>query len=213
VSQPISLKDAERKVFRTATNDGLWDMFLGCFFIMFSVAPLLSARLGDFWSSAVFLPVWGLLYLAIRQIRKRVILPRVGYVIFGETRRAALGRLSFLMLVVNLLALVLGILAALNYRSIPGQLTSMAFGLMLLLGFSFAAYVLNLPRLYLYGLLAGLSPLVGEWLFSRGLTTHHGFPVTFGAVAGVMILIGLGLFVQLLRSYPAPENGLPGRQA
>ncbi len=213
MSQPISLKDAERKVFRTATNDGLWDMFLGCFFIMFSVAPLLSARLGDFWSSAVFLPVWGLLYLAIRQIRKRVILPRVGYVIFGETRRAALGRLSFLMLVVNLLALVLGILAALNYRSIPGQLTSMAFGLMLLLGFSFAAYVLNLPRLYLYGLLAGLSPLVGEWLFSRGLTTHHGFPVTFGAVAGVMILIGLGLFVQLLRSYPAPENGLPGRQA
>jgi hypothetical protein len=197
-------------VFRVVANDGLWDMFLGCFFIMFSVAPLLSTRLGDFWASAIFLPVWGALYLAIRLVRNNVILPRVGQVRFGEARRTALGKISRLMLVVNILALVLGIIATIYHRSIPGQMISIAFGLMLLIGFSLAAYVLNLSRLNLYGLLAGISPPIGEWLFSRGLTTHHGFPVTFGIVAGVMILIGLGLFVQLLRRYPAPGNGLPG---
>ena len=65
MSQKISLKAAERKAFRTTYNDGLVDIFLGCFFLMFVIAPYLSASLGDFWSSAVFLPFWALVYLAI----------------------------------------------------------------------------------------------------------------------------------------------------
>ena len=56
MSQKISLREAERKAFRSRYNDGLWDILLGCFFLMFVIAPYLSASLGDFWSSAVFLP-------------------------------------------------------------------------------------------------------------------------------------------------------------
>jgi len=56
MSSQISLKEAEQKVFKTAYNDGLWDIFLGCFFMIFVIAPYLSESLGDFWISVVFLP-------------------------------------------------------------------------------------------------------------------------------------------------------------
>ena len=54
MSQPISLKEAERKVFQSTANDGLWDIFLGIFFLEFVIAPFLSESMGDFWSVAVF---------------------------------------------------------------------------------------------------------------------------------------------------------------
>lgn len=209
MSQQVSLKEAERKVFRTTANDGLWDVFLGSFFLMFAVAPYLSESLGDFWSSAVFLPLWGLVYLVIRLIRKYVVTPRVGVVKFGRARKAKLAKFTVVMLVLNVLAFLLGLIAALSFGEIPGQVTSIIFGMILLVGFSVAAYFLDLARLYIYGLLVGLAPVVGEWLWNQGYAAHHGFPITFGIAAGIMILVGLSLFGRFLYDNPVPTEGIP----
>jgi hypothetical protein len=200
--QPISLKEAEKKAFITATNDGLWDIFLGCFFLIFVIAPNLSASLGDFWSSFIFLPFWGLVFLGIRLIRKFAIIPRAGVVKFGQARKSRLMKVSRLMLVINILALFFGLMAAVNIGIVPGQMYSITLGLILLVGFSIAAYYLNFNRLYVYGFLIGLAPLVGEWLWTRGYVTHHGFPITFGIVSGIMILVGLAIFVSFLHDNP-----------
>jgi hypothetical protein len=206
MSPSISLKDAERRVFQTAINDGLWDIYLGCLFLMLVIAPQLSPSLGDFWSSAVFLPFFGLVYLVLRWIRKEVVLPRIGQVQFGPARKSRLMRFNLILLVFNLLAFILGVLAALSVGRVPGQLMGFGLGLQLLVAFNLAGYLLDLSRLYLYGLLAGIAPPIGEWLWSRGLVSHHGYPLTFGVVSGVMIVVGLALFARLLRSYPAPED-------
>jgi hypothetical protein len=206
VSQPKSLQEAERKVFRTVFQDGLWDLFLGCFMLLFALAPLLSVRLGDFWSSAVFLPFWGLVALAIWLIRKHVIAPRLGVVKFGQMRKRRLRWFSLVMLGVNVVALVLGIVFALR-SAVPGQGVAIVFGLILLVGSSTAAYLLDFRRLYGYALLVGLSPLVGEWLYTHHDVPHHGLPLTFGITSGIMILTGLVIFVRLLR-----DNPLPGEQ-
>lgn len=213
MSQRISLRDAERKAFRTTYNDGLVDIFLGCFLLMFVIAPYLSASLGDFWSSAVFLPFWALVYLAIRLIRRYVVTPRIGTARFGQARRARLARFTGVMLAINAVALVLGFVAALSFGRVPGQTISIAFGMVLLMGFSIAAYSLDFNRLYIYSLLVGLSPLVGEWLWGRGYATHHGFPITFGISAGVMIVVGLTVFVRLLLDNPVPVEGIPSEEA
>lgn len=202
----ISLKDAERKVFQTAVNDGLWDIFLGCFFLMFVIAPFLSEKLGDFWSSAIFLPFWGLVYLAIRLVRKHVITPRIGSVKFGPSRNAILMRFNIVMLIVNVLALVLGLIVASLASRVPGQATGIAFGLLLLAAFSTAAYFLGVGRLYVYGLLLGLAPPIGEWLWAMHLTSHHGYPVTFGTISGIMMLTGATLLLRILRRYPYLNN-------
>jgi hypothetical protein len=213
MSEKISLKEAERKAFRTRFDDGLWDVFLGCFFLMFGVAPFLSTSLGDFWSSVVFLPFWALVYLALVLIRKHMVTPRIGVVKFGRARIVKLGKFTAVMLATNVIVFILGLVAAVNFGRIPGQMLSIFFGLVLLMGFSIAAYFLDFNRLYIYGLLVGLSPVVGEWLWSHGYATHHGFPLTFGTSAGIMIVVGLVVFVRLLHDNPVPIEGIPSEEA
>ena len=211
--QQISLREAERKAFRTTCNDGLWDVFLGCWASMFVIGPFLSSSLGDFWSSAVFLPFWGLVFLVIRLIRKYVVAPRVGVVNFGQARKAKLAKFTVVMLIVNVIAFILGFVAAVNFGRVSGQTIIIIFGLIFLTAFSIAAYFLDFSRLYIYGLLVGLSPLVGEWLWAHGYASHHGLPITFGATAGIMILVGLAVFVRLLRDNPVPIEGIPSEEA
>ncbi len=97
------LKAAERRVFRTAVDHGLWDVFLASMVAMLAIAPLLSETMGDFWSSAVFLPVYAGVYLAIRLIREHVVVPRVGLVQFGSYRKNRLRRFTVVMLTFGVL--------------------------------------------------------------------------------------------------------------
>jgi len=208
MSYNISLKEAERKVFHSAVNDGLWDIFLGAFFLMFAIAPFLSESMGDFWSSAIFLPVWLVVYLLIRWTRKTLVAPRIGVVKFGTTRITKLKRFSIIMLVFNFIVLALGFWAAVSINRASGQAIPYIFSLILLAGFSLAAFFLEFYRLYLYGLLVGLAPVLGEWLWENANVTHHGYPITFGVVSGIMILVGLSIFVRLLQTNPVPKNDL-----
>lgn len=127
MSERISLKEAERKVFASAFGDGLWDILIGCVILMFAVAPFLSRSLGDFWSSAVFVPFWALAYLIAWLVRKHIVRPRFGVVKFGSWRRARLTRFSVGMLVLNLVAFVLGIVSALRFALYPIGHTRRAF--------------------------------------------------------------------------------------
>ncbi|MCB8916300.1 MAG: hypothetical protein H6666_00110 [Ardenticatenaceae bacterium] len=179
---------------------------MGSVFLMFAFAPLLSPYLGDFWSSALFLPVWGLVYLVVWLLRRFVVIPRVGVARFGQARTKRLKKLSYVMLAVNVLALILGIVVAANLGGVPGQMIAVVLGLFFLVGFSLSAYFLDLYRLYFYGLLVAFSPLVGEWLYANGKASHHGFPLVFGITAGIMILVGLVLFIRLLHDNPVPSG-------
>jgi hypothetical protein len=208
MSNGISLKETERQAFRATFQDGLWDVLLGCFVSMFAVAPLLSTRLGDFWSSAVFTAVWLLAYVVIALLRKYVVKPRLGTVTFGRARQRRLTRFATVMVIVNVLALVLGVLAAANPAWFPGG-PVIALGVILLVGLSLAAYFLDYPILYFYGVLLALATPAGEWLWRNRLAAHHGFPVTFGIASATMILIGLLKFVLLLRRYPLPTPEEP----
>ena len=213
MTQQISLKEAERKVFRTTYNDGLWDISLGCFFLTFGIALYLSPILGDFWSSVVLLPIWALIYLVFWLIRKYIVTPRIGTVKFGPVRKTKLAKFTVVLLAVNIFAFILGLVAAVSFGRVPGQVISIVFGMILLSGFSLAAYFLDFSRLYIYGLLLGFSPLIGEWLWTHGYASHHGFPITFGITASIMILVGLTLFIRLLRDNPLPVEGIPSGEA
>lgn len=213
MSKQISLKEVERKAFRASFDDGLWDVLLGCVVLMFAIAPFLSASLGDFWSSAIFLPFWALAFLVVWLVRRRVVAPRTGFVKLGRARMARLMKFSLLMLALNVVAFALGLAAAMTFGRVSGLTTTIIFGLIVLIGFSLAAYFLNFSRLYVYGLLIGLAPLVGEWLYLNMNAPHHGFPITFGIAAGTIITVGLVVFVRLLHDNPVPVEGAPPEKA
>lgn len=206
MSHNISLEKIERKVFTTAFQDGLWDIFIGCIVLMFAVAPFLSTiGLGDFWSSAVFIPFWALVYLIIWLIKKFVVTPRIGVVKFGPSRKVKMSRFLVMATVVGIVGSILGILSA-HINDAPGWVYVTTFGLLVLIGFSVAAYFMDFARLYLYGVLIALSPLVGEWLYIQVGALHHGFPITFGTTAGIIILVGLIKLTLLLRDHPIPKE-------
>ena len=209
MSTPISLKDAERKVFQSTFADGLWDVFIGCSFpLQFTIAPFLSVSMGDFWSSAVFLPFLGAVYLVIWLVRKNVVAPRIGKVEFGLVRKARLKKFTVMMLVFNVIVFILGLIAALRFRTLPLVGPNTVLALTLLIGFSTAAYFLDFPRLYVYGLLAALGTPTGEWLYQNMGASHHGYPIVFGTLAGVMILTGLGIFARFLQNNPLPAEDI-----
>jgi hypothetical protein len=115
---------------------------------------------------------------------------------FGAERKARLGRFSVIMVVVNVIALAGGVLFALR----PGSTVAPAvfLGLIILSGFSIAAYFLDIPRYFLYGVLLLVAAGVGEVLFRRGLASHHGYPVAFGGSALLIAAIGLLRFAKHL---------------
>jgi hypothetical protein len=196
---------AEKKVFRASFQDGLIDIGLSGLTLMFSVAPLLSESMGDFWSSAAFLPFWAALYLLLRWVRKRFVLPRTGTVSFGAERVSRLRRGGVVMLVLNVIILLGGLVSFFNFDG-NGYRIALGFSSSVLVFFSIAGYLYDLPQLFVYGLLMALGIPVGEWLWQTGYASHHGYPVVFGTITGLIFLRGMIMFAQLMRQ-PVPDFG------
>jgi hypothetical protein len=193
------LEQAERQVFRASFEDGLIEIGIAAYTLMFAVAPLLSVSMGDFWSSFIFLPFFGLLYILLRWVRKRFVIPRMGSVVFGTERIVKLRRGGVVMLVLNVIFLVIGIITFF-YPGGPGFLISLRFSAIMLIFFSIAGYFYDLTQLYVYGVILALAIPVGEWLWQQGAASHHGFPIVFGTVTGIIFSRGLYKYISLMRS-------------
>lgn len=201
----VSIKEADRQVFRAYFDNGIVDIFLASFVLMWAIAPYLSTRLGDFWSSAIFLPVWGVLYLVLRWVHKTYIRPRTGTVKFGISRRKKQSAFTWIMLVLNVVFMILGIVAFF----IPvgsGYTRMLPFIVMLLVSFSLAGFFLDVPRFYLYGILWAGGFFVGEWLYQTYGFAHHGYPVVFGTLSAIIFLIGIYKLLTFIRDNPLPGD-------
>jgi hypothetical protein len=202
----MSLKEAEQKVFRTRFQDGLADIFIGCLVLIFAIAPTLSVKLGDFWSSAVFLPFWALVYTGIWLAKKYVVEPRIGPFKFGPRRKEKMKKFTTLMLIVNVISVVLGAIFAKYFHYTPALLYTLIFGFIVMIFSGIAAVYLECFRFFVYGFLVLLALFTGEMLFVFYRVPHHGYPITFGTSAGIILLTGFVLFYQLLQKYPLPKK-------
>ncbi len=191
-------RNAERRVFSASFDDGLLDLGLAAFLLMFIGAPLLSDPLGDFWSSMIFLPIWGLIAFVLFRIRKYVTGPRLGSVKFSPERRQRLRVMQVVLIVLNLLFLAAGLFFAFRPGSSP-WLVSISFGLVMLVIMGALALFLDLPHLFIYGLIIAAAIPFGEWLYQSHGLSHHGLPVVFSIVASIMVIRGLAKLVTLMR--------------
>jgi hypothetical protein len=128
-----------------------------------------------------------------------------------QFRKKRKSKLKKLILVTNIF-LVIGIIAGVFFVDLSNLnilwVFPATFSLMLLIGFSLAAYLLDLTRFYIYGIINCLAVVVGEFLFQFAGASHHGFPVAFGVTSSIMIIIGIILLVNFLRKYPKPGENL-----
>lgn len=200
------LKNLERDMFRSSIQDGIIDIQIGCMLLMFVFPIYLSPTLGDFWSSAIFLPLWFLVIYGLRAYRKNVVQPRVGRIQYGSYRKKKMVRMNIIILLINLIALILGILSFFQIKDVSGWVISTRFSIIILIGFSLAGYMLDFPRIYLYGILISAAPIVGENLYQYFGFSHHGFPITFGFLSTAIIITGLTILIRLLKKYPFQDK-------
>ena len=210
MSEKISLKEVEGQVFKSTFQDGLMDLFIGSVVLMFAIGPYLTPYLGDFWGSAVFVPFWAIIYITLLLIRKYIVKPRLGTFEYGPWRKTRMIRFSLVMVFVFTTTFILGLLSLVKFEAIPGWVHTARFSLVILLTFSAVAYFLDLTRLYLYGILIALAPLVGELLWVYLDVPHHGYPFTFGFAAMVILGTGLALLIRLVQTHPIEPRPATG---
>ena len=174
---------------------------------MFAVAPFLSVYLGDFWSSAIFLPFWGVTYLVLRWIRNNVIKPRSGVVKYGPMRRKKMTLFTGIMLALNVIFVILGMFAFAFFMPQSSDWTrTIPLSAMLLISFSLAGYFLDITRFYVYGLMLAGGFFLGEWLYQTYGVSHHGIPLVFGISAAIIFLTGLIKLIKFLQDNPLPTD-------
>ena len=209
MSDQISLKNLEQSLYKSSIQVGIIEIQLGTVLLIFAIAPLLSAPLGDFWASAVFLPFWILIILGGRAFRKQVLLPRIGMIEYGTYRKKRLSRLTMVILVINVLALFLGVVAFFNFQYLGGWVVASWLAIIILVGFSLAGYLMEYNRLYFYGVLGASAALIGEYLYQNFGFSHHGYPVTFGILAAILYMIGISIITRIMIDHPLPIEEQP----
>lgn len=205
----IDLDELEKRAFRSTFEDGLWDIYLGLmllpllvWFVMVSASDLPDVVNTLISMSLLLLPLAGFWYG-----KKYVVAPRLGMVTFSAARQKKRKKLSLVLalsvLVTVLLVLMTGLMLFPVWENAPSWAFLVGvFSINIIVVFSLGAYYLDFPRAYLYGWFYALTVASTFWQMDRGL---H-IPIIGLILAGIMVGIGLVLFVRFWRSHPLPKE-------
>jgi hypothetical protein len=200
-----SLREVERRTYMSYHQDGLLDIFVGVYVLLFALGILLLT-VTDFstWFvipaifPAIMVPIW-------ISAKKRITMPRIGYVKFG-TR----GANKLIAIFIGLMVAGLGAFMVLTFASksqawaltlrnliIPNGMIIIGIGAAAIS--SLFAYTMGLKRLYAYGILTLVLLLAGHFI-----TIPFGYLLL---IIGLVIIInGFVLLMQFIRKHPL----LPG---
>ncbi|MFX1468653.1 MAG: hypothetical protein ACFFB8_08305, partial [Promethearchaeota archaeon] len=88
----------------------------------------------------------------------------------------------------------------------PGFLDGLILGLLFITApVCFAAYFLQYPRFYLFGLLVGLSFFLSD-IFSIFIPEPFDVLIVFILVSGTIIIMGIVSLIKFLRRYPMSKE-------
>jgi hypothetical protein len=210
MSEKISLKEAERKAFQSTFQDGLNDVLWGLTILSLAAAAILRESVEVPLNYLPVVGVFVIIYPLFFAAKKWVVVPRMGLVKFAPRRMKKLSRVRWFMIVLVVITFVVFLIPFVNPGAPatvegPYWLVDAAFGLGVVVLFSILAYSLEQPRLYLYGVLLGLS-LPFDVVVEE--TTGWDFPLGLIPVGLVMLVIGIVSFTRFLRDHPLPEGGL-----
>lgn len=189
----IDLKTIRRKVYISYFQDGLWDILLGVFLVVWGLMITYDfvAVMGGIWVAAYFI---------ILGLKRLITYPRAGYIKINEARKQQIK-----MVILGVLLFLLGIAALLLYAagSRPQWLDDY---FMLIMGAMFAVVIALLgswwmvTRWYIYAVLVFAAFASHQWL---GMELN----LSFFVPGGIITAFGLVLLFQFLRRYPKNHDG------
>lgn len=191
-----SLKEVERRAYRSTFDDGIYDIQFGLLFLVFAWIPVLevlgiSRYLGYLLLIIPILLPW---------LGKRIItIPRMGAVEFGSKRKSKKRLLSVIGIIILVLTLPLFIMiggGGISGRM--GWLLVAAFGLPI---FVIAIYSMDFPRLYIYAAILIAAVVESEFLLGY-VDNPLNAVISFGIPGIIIFVIGFILLIKFIQKYP-----------
>lgn len=208
----LNLTDIEKKAYRSTFQDGIWDIFLGFVLLSLAVGALLSNRgMPEGRQMTVLVGLQGAAVVFFIVGKKRITVPRMGFVQFGRKRKGKIRKSHVVLLgsaVVGAAAFFVASLAMRGSEADRFKLIDfmpLVWAVNAIVVFSLLAYYLDCPRLYGYGVLFALPVPV-----DKAIKTFAGVnlsPAAFAVPAIVMLAIGAVLLADFLRRYPKTDRG------
>lgn len=199
-----SLREVEKRTYMAYHQDGLLDIFVGVYVLLFgSGISLMTVTEFSTWFvipaifPALMVPIWV-------SAKKQITMPRIGYVKFGSR-----GANKLMAVFIGLMVAGLGAFMVFSFSSSQAWASTLRNLIisngMIIIGISAAAmsslfgYTMGLNRLHAYGILTLVLFLAG-----------HFIAIPFGyillAVGLVIIINGFVLLTQFIRKYPLPKG-------
>ncbi len=202
-----SLREVERRTYMSYHQDGLIDIFVGVYVLLFALGILLMTETEfSTWFvipaifPAIMVPIW-------ISAKKRITMPRIGYVKFGSRGANKLTAVFLGLMVAGLGAFMVFSFSSSQAWALTLRNLIISNG-MIIIGISAAAisslfaYIMGLNRLYAYGLLTLVLFLAGHFI-----TIPFGYFLL--AIGLVIIINGFVLLTQFMRKYPLPQGEGP----
>jgi hypothetical protein len=205
MNKRMSMREVEKSTYMSYHQDGLLDIFVGVYVLLFALGILLMT-VTDFsmWFvipgifPAVMVPIW-------ISVKKRITMPRIGYVKFGSRGANKVVAIFIGLMVAGLGAFMVVAFAsrsqawALTLRNliVPNGMIIIGIGAASIS--SLFAYTMGLKRLCVYGLLALALFLAGHFITIP-------FEYSVLAIGLVIVINGCVLLMRFIRKYPLPQG-------
>ena len=205
------LKTLERDAFRKFYDDGIFDIYLGAMLITMGVAAVLADQMNNEGLSMLLM-----LGLAIAVTvplllwRRHLLRSRLGEFKPGPARRRKISRTRLILLGSVLLGVLAFVVAAIAYRSdssvdVAGLVIPLLWILNSMIVFGAMAYLLDVPRFYIHGVIIGFAMPILIWPDVLWDTQVPPW-LAFGGPGLVVAAIGFYKLIHFLRAYPALET-------
>ena len=204
MAEKIDLKEIEKEAYKATLQHGLIDIEMGLIFFGMGI----NSAFYDY----VPLPInlLGILIVGIVSVlpillgRKFIVAPRIGIIKFGPKRKAQKKKI-IVFIAINTLILIIILILTVNslFQQIPlrGPMLLLVLGLLFAtLPLSILAYLMQFPRLYMYGLVIGFG------LFLAGIFDYS---LTIISMGIIVLIIGIIYLIKFVKKYPLPDMEVP----
>jgi hypothetical protein len=214
MNQTLDIKNAEKRVLRLASlEDGIWEIYLGLFFILMSFYSITREILGPLLN-AIFVLGMLLLLVGLAWIaKKRITQPRIGTVKLGTQSKKkikAAHLITWALVLATFALLILSVNAIIReptWEQLPQWFSDfdvdLIFALITIGIFCLIGYYTGVARFYLYGVLLGVGNFATTVLLVYN-DLLFGWPI---ALAGLIIaLMGAAVLLKFLQTHPLPSE-------
>jgi hypothetical protein len=197
MSYPLDMKEIERQVYLSYSEDGLIDIAIG---VVITAWGLMLTQ-----EPTGLIGLIGLLGMGIWYLGKRSItIPRIGVIEPSAKIERKLTNLAVFMFILGLIVLAGILLSRAAGSSLLSDYSLSIVGLVLAAGVALLGYLLDAARMYIYALILFASFVIGEVL-AKSITAFDAFALSVVIGGGLILLSGIALLVRFLRKYPRPQ--------